>query len=180
MLSPFEIQEMAHFLPHLGHAYDFVLQRLSQKRFKNSDVDSHSVPMDMDVPKPETIDTDAIHSLTEEFEELFSVNSVKRLSMKFIVFNRNCVMDACLIILAVGPWYFSRWLGKESGPLLRQSFSLDLLLEEVKKEMKKVPLGEGSHNERYRNYSFKFMFCITNYEHEKAICTTYCRLYGLV
>ena len=70
MLYLFEIQEMAHFLPHLGHAYDFVSQRLNQKRLKNSDVDSHSVPMDMDVPKPEAMDTDAVLSLTEEFEEL--------------------------------------------------------------------------------------------------------------
>ena len=34
MLSPFETQEMAHFLPHLGHAYDSVLQRLNQKHLK--------------------------------------------------------------------------------------------------------------------------------------------------
>ena len=60
MLSPFEIQEMAHFLPHLGHGYDFVFQRLNQKHSKSSDVSSCSVPMDMDVPKPELMDTDAI------------------------------------------------------------------------------------------------------------------------
>ena len=60
MLSPFEIQEMAHFLPHLGHDYDFVLQRLNQKHLKTSVVDSHSVPMDMDVLKPEAMDTDAV------------------------------------------------------------------------------------------------------------------------
>ena len=70
MLSPFEIQEMAHFLPHLGHGYDFVFQRLNQKHSKSSDVGSCSVPMDMDVPKPEPMDTDAILSLAEEFEEL--------------------------------------------------------------------------------------------------------------
>ena len=33
-------------------------------------MDSHSVPMDMDVPKLEAIDTDTTHSSAEEFEEL--------------------------------------------------------------------------------------------------------------
>ena len=70
MLSPFEIQELAHILPHLRHADDFVLQRLNQKHLKSPDVGSYSVPMGMDVPKPEAMDTDAVPSLTEEFEEL--------------------------------------------------------------------------------------------------------------
>ena len=77
MLSPFEIQEMAHFLPHLGHAYDFVLQRLNHKHLKNSNVGSYSVPMDMDVPKPEAMDTDAVPSLAEEFEELLLLDTAK-------------------------------------------------------------------------------------------------------
>ena len=112
MLLPFEIQEMAHFLPHLGHAYDFVLQRLSQKRLKTSDVGSHSVPMDMDIPKPEAMDTDAVPSLIEEFEELLFSKQCKDIIDEIHHVNRNCVMDACLIILDSWTMIFVSLIGK--------------------------------------------------------------------
>lgn len=138
MLSPFEIQEMAHFLPHLGHAYDFVLQRLSQKRLKESDVDSDFV--DVDVPKPEAVDTDAVPSLTEEFEELlFSkqcksiIDEIHRVQEKLCygcMFNRPGQLDHDICL--------ADWEKKVDRcfDAAFENVSLDLLLEDVKKEIK--------------------------------------------
>ena len=100
-------------------------------------MDSHSVPMDMDVPKPETMDTDAVPSLTEELEELlFSENiidEIHRVQRKLCygcMFNRPGQLDHDICI---ADWE------KKVDRCFDEAFenvSLDLLLEDVKKEMK--------------------------------------------
>ena len=96
--------------------------------------------MDMDVPKPEAMDTDAVPSLTKEFEELlFSkqckdiIDETHRVQRKLCygcMFDRPGQLDHDIC--------FADW-EKKVDRCFDEAFenvSLDLLLEDVKNEMK--------------------------------------------
>ena len=149
-------------------------------------MDSHSVPMDMDILKPEAMDTDAIPSLTEEFEELLfskqckdiidEVHHVQRKLCYGCMFNHPGQLDHDICLAD---------REKKVDCCFDEAFekvSLDLLLDNVKKEMKeKYPYVNDVMLSVIASTIHSNSSSISGiYEHKTETFTMYSRLYGFI